>query len=133
MQKKILTFPFIEQNRQTDRQTENESSVGLFGCLFSPRRLPSVSGVPKERKKERKSKTLTKEEEEEEEEEARRELKTSSSSEEKKKRNSAVSPAVERPPPQQPLPKAQLAMVRSPTTEEESSDGRIALLRLWRI
>jgi hypothetical protein len=37
--------------------------------------------VPKERKKERKSKTLTKEEEE-----ARRELKTSSSSEEKKER-----------------------------------------------
>jgi hypothetical protein len=65
---------------KTDRQTENESSVGLFGCLFSPRRLPSVSGVPKERKKERKSKTLTKEEEE-----ARRELETSSSSEEKKK------------------------------------------------
>jgi hypothetical protein len=53
MQKKTLTFPFIEQNRQTDRQAENESSVGLFGCSFSPRRLPSVSGVPKERKKER--------------------------------------------------------------------------------
>jgi hypothetical protein len=57
MQKKTLTFPFIEQNRQTDRQTdrqtENESSVGLFGCSFSPRRLPSVSDVPKERKKER--------------------------------------------------------------------------------
>jgi hypothetical protein len=51
---------------KTDRQTENESSVGLFDCLFSPPRLPSVSGVPKERKKERKRKTLTKEEEEEE-------------------------------------------------------------------